>query len=1705
MEDYEFLLKLSVICTPTIDYNLFFGYEPIDSQPINIFTIIEGKKVKIQLDVLKDLEFRELNTSYISRAKAIIIVFDAEYHNYCEQLSSLLKKNANTIEKKTMIIVGINSEKNEQFNSKDIDKITKEYLPSTEILTFYKEITNIQDIINKTSTIIYNKHFDRDFSELVENMQTTFLENNFISKNLKKIANNLFGKKKTETIHIKQQQKEYRLKDKETIKQEELYLPLDDEEYEDKFFALIKENPDHCFTICKQNLYGDSILHYWVRENEFDKIAKFCKTWLSKCNDVNSFLTGLKLPGKWKNSNGDTPLHIFCTKIDGDDIESFERFINTVIGTDIFDLNYNLVSCASLLADRGDEALVLLMKILDSETIEWDWNNIIENSKESGIFNKLHANNKIPKRYWININNKIEGKPIPEYNEKKLLYLIKNSNTMDKEATELNNNKILSEMEKFYHSFSFNKELTINILKEIIRNKKILLFEKIIDPSSIFYSLISDNDVLLECMKTAASVGGGLQNEQKFIDKILEINKEYQINKEILEIFYYTHSISTICTTNCICLNFFKNFFDQADENSLIEPINNDKEEIILHLISTFSNSFINYYLHIMENKFHKKEDDILKLIHTKNRKGKSSLHVAAENGNLDFIKLLAGKYKKLFISRKDNPYYELHDDNLTKYKKESIIHLAVRSNKKSLEILKFLFSTYSPSIQLGDIKNNTQTTPLFIATKKNEISIVDFLLNKGATPTIVNHLGKSCIHQAAYQINFDLLQLFEKYIDLNDQNENPKQFTPLHFAAGSSLLCDNDRTTSNSALLMQNKKYNLLIIKNIINLLSKQINELDCDHCTPLHIACKLGNFKFIKAFYEIFPGNNLITNVDNMNRTPLHTSIYEGYEDISMFLFSNFQGEKIELLKILDNHSKTILHLSIERNFKKLSQKLFDIYKLYFKPCDYWYNQTNANEFYFQSEPYPHIVPQFTDDQIKIINKSSSSSSSSCTVGEIQLNNNKEKVYWKSSSSSSLSLSNEKIDERVTQNEIMILSKLDQTNKTIQFLGLNSSKLKIFSNNIDKKITLRDFFSKLQENKKKFDQIDFFEFKLQLAIKICKIIANLHAFTGCHILYGDIRLDKFIITSDCSFLNCNHNHNNYIDFKNLNEIQIELIDFKSSSIIQKSSNGKDFLLINRKLINNNETKKYQSPEVLNDNRVGLESDVYSFGLLLYELFTNTMIFNEIYDDDDETKLIYLIKQKNKKINLNSHDNDYNQCFGNNKKKRNSLLKIIQNCLHDEPKKRFDIIKILIELESLIKPNNNPPVFKYANDKFEKPIFIYNENHLIQQFFESSLDVKLVLQCILKVISNCYRFCVEFYHSENGKPKCFYTYQHFCKLIVWWTRNDDDVKDTILNSDNSCHLPLFQYLTDVFMYESEREISDFYPFKIIDNLIFDCSPCNIIGSGTYGTVYKMKLDTDESVAVKIINTEGDLKPSEITFLTLLKHKNLVYFYGIDFEDNQMRLIMELCDDLIVTVKKYSISFKEKLKFCLQICKVLKFLQSFKVVHRDIKVSNVFLKSSKDPNNPNKLIWNAKLGDLGLSVAVNGIDSTQAGTPCYFPPSLFGSDRKNDSHVNQAFSNDHYAFGLLMYEILCEFDFADFVDNNNMALVSEIEEKFIGYIRNNLLHDIEEKLEQFVPEGKNKNQIKTKIFTLIKTCLQEDANKSYDTIYSSLKKIDNLC
>ena len=212
-----------------------------------------------------------------------------------------------------------------------------------------------------------------------------------------------------------------------------------------------------------------------------------------------------------------------------------------------------------------------------------------------------------------------------------------------------------------------------------------------------------------------------------------------------------------------------------------------------------------------------------------------------------------------------------------------------------------------------------------------------------------------------------------------------------------------------------------------------------------------------------------------------------------------------------------------------------------------------------------------------------------------------------------------------------------------------------------------------------------------------------------------------------------------------------------------------------------------------------------------------------------------------------------------------------------------------------------------------------------------------------------------------------------------------------------------------------------------------------LIGEGSFGKVYKVKrteFGEDYFAAVKIISipqSETEIKHAfsegmdeqsvkiyfknfvssllkEIRLMSSLKgNSNIVSLEDykiIEKTDSigwDILIRMELLKSFMEYLSEKTLSKRDVIKLGIDMCKALELCQKANIIHRDIKLDNIFVSSHGD----------FKLGDFGIARQIEKTTSglSKKGTYTYMAPEVYKGEAYNSTV-------DIYSLGLVLYRLL---------------------------------------------------------------------------------------
>jgi len=181
------------------------------------------------------------------------------------------------------------------------------------------------------------------------------------------------------------------------------------------------------------------------------------------------------------------------------------------------------------------------------------------------------------------------------------------------------------------------------------------------------------------------------------------------------------------------------------------------------------------------------------------------------------------------------------------------------------------------------------------------------------------------------------------------------------------------------------------------------------------------------------------------------------------------------------------------------------------------------------------------------------------------------------------------------------------------------------------------------------------------------------------------------------------------------------------------------------------------------------------------------------------------------------------------------------------------------------------------------------------------------------------------------------------------------------------------------------------------------------LGSGGFGTVYLAEdtfLKTHRALKIphRVGSQTEKMLQESIVQTRLLDHPNIVKLLTVDIIDRNIIMVMEYVrgtDLEKVLDEKNSLETKLALKYFRQLLSALEFAHKNKVIHRDIRPSNILIDENDD----------IKVTDFGTSRLLNEkqFATTKIGSPPYMAPEQFEG--------RAVLASDIYSAGCLFYEM----------------------------------------------------------------------------------------
>ena len=206
-----------------------------------------------------------------------------------------------------------------------------------------------------------------------------------------------------------------------------------------------------------------------------------------------------------------------------------------------------------------------------------------------------------------------------------------------------------------------------------------------------------------------------------------------------------------------------------------------------------------------------------------------------------------------------------------------------------------------------------------------------------------------------------------------------------------------------------------------------------------------------------------------------------------------------------------------------------------------------------------------------------------------------------------------------------------------------------------------------------------------------------------------------------------------------------------------------------------------------------------------------------------------------------------------------------------------------------------------------------------------------------------------------------------------------------------------------VFIPNSYYQIDNFIPLIVNGQ-------SKLIGEGRFSKVYLYKHKNNDSLFAlkkisiqKIIESGNDVNiiKREIDIHSRIEHENIVQFYSVKQELNEVNILLEYCRDgsIYELISKNGFDEEKTYSYFSQVVNAVYFLHKNNLVHRDIKPENILVNLGK-----------IKLCDFGWSCETNlNNRKTFCGTFEYMAPEII-------NELPYGKPVDIWALGILLYE-----------------------------------------------------------------------------------------
>ena len=438
---------------------------------------------------------------------------------------------------------------------------------------------------------------------------------------------------------------------------------------------------------------------------------------------------------------------------------------------------------------------------------------------------------------------------------------------------------------------------------------------------------------------------------------------------------------------------------------------------------------------------------------------------------------------------------------------------------------------------------------------------------------------------------------------------------------------------------------------------------------------------------------------------------------------------------------------------------------------------------------------------------------------------------------------------------------------------------------------------------------------------------------------------IQQKILIGISSCLKCLHEHN--IAYNDFNSVSV-LLDENFCPLVCDVGLGKfisDYLFSTDCNITDRRDIQYMAPEIIEGESYDNKVDVYSFAILMYETLTSSHAFPEFVKY--KINIVNFMRKITEGYRPDLHKAPINKSF----------KELIQRCWAGSPEERPSFSEIY---NSLTKDDN------FMLDGVDKG------------------EIKRYIE----------------YLEDTGTTKLLQEIKELKEKVKKLEKEKEDSK-----SENA---KLQDEIASLKMSQKQQEM-----LQILDESgILQYEKIEELGSGGGGKVFKVAKKHFYALKEMIVkkgktsNFKQFMKEYEI--ISMLSHPNIIKTLGIFLSNEKIppSMILEYFPmNLETFIENKTFSKQQIVCMIYQIVEAMKYVHFRKVIHRDLKPTNILVDSD----------GTIKICDFGISKLMSIEEQTLTrgiGTQKFMAPEIINEEEKYDEKV------DVYSFGVVAYFML---------------------------------------------------------------------------------------